>query len=80
MAKSLERRYAPAPTLPSPAAPWGQQLPGVTTYTRWLVGRCGVTQPVTADLLNALGFRAKRGREWQRAIVSALVNSRFDAG
>lgn len=78
--KRLERRFGPAPTLPSADAPWPERQPALKEYARWLVGPCGLKQSLAAGLLNALGQRTRLGREWQRANLGALVNGRYDGG
>ncbi len=69
--------YAP-PALPEPTAPWPQRRPVLKRYVRWLVHGCGVTQAATARVLNSTGQRTPKGRRWQPATVSALLNGRYD--
>jgi hypothetical protein len=68
------------PMLPAPTAPWAQRQPMLKRYVRWLVHGCGVTQVATARMLNSAGQRTPRGRRWQPATVSALLNGRYDRG
>jgi len=67
-----------SPMLPPPAAPWEQRQPALKRYVRWLVHGCGVTQVATARVLNSTGQRTPKGRLWQPATVSALLNGRYD--
>ncbi|MGH3560545.1 MAG: hypothetical protein ACRDTN_01730 [Mycobacterium sp.] len=71
--------YAP-PMLPEPTVPWPQRQPVLKKYVRWLVHGCGVTQAATARVLNSTGQRTPKGRRWQPATVSALLNGRYDRG
>ena len=66
------------PMLPAPNAPWAQRQPVLKRYVRWLVHGCGVTQVATARVLNSAGQRTAKGRLWQPATVSALLNGRYD--
>jgi hypothetical protein len=68
------------PILPAPDAPWRQRRPLLKRYVRWLVNGCGVTRAATARVLNSAGQRTPKGREWQPATVSALLNGRYDRG
>lgn len=76
------RRAKPTgtPTLPVPTAPWKLRQPVLKHYVRWLVHGCGVTQAATARVLNSAGQRTPRGRLWQPASVSKLLNGRYDLG
>jgi hypothetical protein len=67
-----------APMLPAPTTPWPQRQPVLKRYVRWLVHGCGVTQVATARVLNSTGQRTPKGRMWQPATVSALLNGRYD--
>lgn len=69
--------YLP-PMLPAPTTPWPQRQPVLKRYARWLVHGCGVTQAATARVLNSTGQRTPKGRRWQPATVSALLNGRYD--
>lgn len=69
-----------SPALPAPTAPWRQRRPVLKRYVRWLVHDCGVTQAATARVLNSTGQRTPKGRLWQPATVSALLNGRYDRG
>jgi hypothetical protein len=66
--------------LPGPTTPWPQRQPMLKRYVRWLVHGCGVTQVATARVLNSTGQRTPKGRLWQPATVSALLNGRYDRG
>lgn len=68
-----------SPTLPPPTVPWPQRQPMLKGYVRWLHG-CGVPQAATARVLNSAGQRTPKGRPWQPATVSALLNGRYDRG
>ncbi len=68
------------PVLPVPSAPWVQRKPVLKRYVRWLVHGCGVTHVATARVLNSTGQRTPKGRRWQPATVSALLNGRYDRG
>lgn len=68
------------PTLPAPTTPWPQRQPMLKNYVRWLVRGCGVTQVAAARVLNSSGQRTPKGRPWQPATVSALLNGRYDHG
>ena len=68
------------PMLPAPNAPWRQRRPALKGYVRWLVRECGVTQAATARVLNSAGQLTPKGRPWQPATVSALLNGRYDRG
>jgi len=68
------------PMLPAPTTPWAQRQPMLKRYVRWLVHGCGVTQAATARVLNSTGQRTPKGRLWQPATVSALLNGRYDRG
>lgn len=68
------------PSLPPPTAPWVQRRPGLKRYVQWLVSDCCVTQAATARVLNSAGQRTPKGRPWQSATVSALLNGRYDRG
>jgi hypothetical protein len=67
-----------SPVLPAPCMPWAQRQPVLKRYVRWLVHGCGVTQVATARVLNSAGQRTPKGRMWQPATVSALLNGRYD--
>jgi hypothetical protein len=67
-----------SPMLPAPTMPWAQRQPVLKRYVRWLVHGCGVTQVATARVLNSTGQRTPKGRMWQPATVSALLNGRYD--
>ncbi|MGH3960830.1 hypothetical protein [Mycobacterium sp.] len=69
---------ASAPMLPVPTTPWAQRQPVLKRYVRWLVHGCGVTQVAAARVLNSTGQRTPKGRLWQPATVSALLNGRYD--
>ncbi|HEX7321992.1 MAG TPA: hypothetical protein VF299_03520 [Mycobacterium sp.] len=64
------------PMLPAPTAPWKLREPELKRYVRWLVHGCGVTQAAAARVLNSTGQRTPRGRLWQPASVSKLLNGR----
>ena len=67
-----------SPMLPAPTVPWAERQPVLKRYVRWLVHGCGVTQVATARVLNSAGQRTAKGRLWQPATVSALLNGRYD--
>jgi hypothetical protein len=80
VSEARSRTESVSPTLPAPTVPWAQRQPMLKRYVRWLVHGCGVTQVATARVLNSAGQRTPKGRLWQPATVSALLNGRYDRG
>ncbi len=76
----LSTESVSSPILPAPSAPWVQRKPVLKRYVRWLVHGCGVTQVAAARVLDSTGQRTPKGRRWQPATVSALLNGRYDRG
>jgi hypothetical protein len=74
----LELEYGSRPTLPAATAPWPERQTALKCYATWLVSCCGLTQTEAAKFINAAGHRSPRGRPWQQATVSALINGRYD--
>lgn len=69
----LEVQYGPHPGMPSTRAAWAVRQPGLRQFASWLVEQCEMTRSDAAGLLNGLGHRTQRDREWRPSTISALT-------